>query len=241
MTKHPSNRTLGSQAPNDSNRPAFTPSNLISNPPAPVRCHDDMRATTWPPKALSHLQYPLSDSAGPWTSSSSPTTPVMQAICPQKLYITILRRLTSPLPPAMSLPPGSSPIPRPIHHHDPVTETNGATRPNPWRGRLSPGDDDEAPPSGMRRGTRPGPGLGIWPMAVAECPSPEISSWPPSPNGASITNTQRASSGERHNALSLPLPACPSAPRRHYPPRVPSHTHQYHHHHHGHRTKAASS
>lgn len=58
----------------------------------------------------------------------------MQAICPQKLYIVILRRLTSPLPPAMSLSPVSFPIPRPIHHHDPVTETNGATRPI----RLSP-------------------------------------------------------------------------------------------------------
>lgn len=136
----------------------------------------------------SRLQHPLSDSAGPWTSSSSPTTSVMQAICPQKLYIIIiLRRLASPLPPAMSLSPVSFPIPRPIHHHDPVTETNGATRPNPRRGRLSPGDDDDAPPSGMRRGTRLGPGLGIWPMAVVECPSLEISSWPPSPNGAPIT------------------------------------------------------
>lgn len=114
----------------------------------------------------------------------------------------------------MSLSPVSNPIPRPIHHHHPITETNGATRPNPWRGRLSPGDDDDAPPSGMRRGTRLGPGLGIWPVAVVECPSLEISSWPPSPNGASVTNTKRASSGERHNALSLTLPAYPSAALR---------------------------
>lgn len=88
-----------------------------------------MRATTtWPPKALvsnahcptqpGHGRRPLADNS----RDASDLSP--------KLYIIIHASPCLALPPAMSLIPVDLLISQSIQRHDPITETNGATRPN---------------------------------------------------------------------------------------------------------------
>lgn len=113
------------------NRPALTPS--ISSPSRPP--HDDMRATTCERRRRGRPRLssprpivrpgrarlvPLADNSRD-ASELSPEA-VHHHTCVTSHCLA--------LPPALSLGPSKSPIPHPIPRHSPVTETNGATRPN---------------------------------------------------------------------------------------------------------------